>query len=281
VAIVRVQASPVGLALASAPVSTSFAVLPAAGNLIRVAVAMTGNLGSENVTIADNQGNTYTKAADSGNLNDLRAQIWYTYNIGAPAGTFTVTATALGANQATLIQAKEASGFSSVDPLDGTAVNGANSNAPVVGPTAPVGVAEVLVDALCGSYQVIANVEVVVPAWNVDGTFSGFETDSRIVTDMGAQSCAWALAGSAIWVTCIAAFAAAPPVPEARWTQAGRYVMWVDDPTEARLTQMARYVMYPFTCVPGPPPPIPTPAGCPDIITLLPVTGRAGCADEV
>lgn len=254
-AIATVQVSPVVVATSSAAASTSFGSLPAASALIRVAVAMTANLGSEDVTVADNQGNTYTQATDSGNVNDLRVQLWYTYNIGAPSGTFTVTATALGTNQATIIQAKEASGFGAVDPLAGIATATGNSNTAAAGPTGLMAEAEVLLDAVVGSYQTITAVQVVSPTWDVDGTFSGFETDSRIVTNMSAQSVSWSLGGSAVWATGLAGFAAVPDDSDARMTQSARQVLWQDDDaTNVQITQMARQVLYPFTCEPGPGP---------------------------
>ncbi len=254
-AIAFVQASPVVQTSGSSAANTSFGSLPSAVAMITVSIAMVADLGSENVTIADNQGNTYAKAADAGNINDLRGQIWYTYNIGAPGGTFTVTATPTGSNQVTLIQAKEYSGFGASDPITGSATAVGNSIAPAAGPTAPSAAASILVDAVVGSYQTINAVEVVSPVWVSDGTFSGWQTVHRIVTS-GSQSVSWTLNGTAVWTACIVAFTDTPLAADARLDQMGRHTL---DTAEgmARLDQMARHVLFEFTtCGANPPTPV-------------------------
>jgi hypothetical protein len=220
---------------------------------------MRGFLGSEQASVADNQGNTYILATDSGNRNEQRAQIWYAHNIGSPSGTFTVTATALGGgSQQTIVGATEYSGFGATDPLTGAAVNGSgNSSAVSVGPTGSVGAAEVLVCATVAANAVPGSitVETVSPAWtnqfNVVGSALVGSAVSRVVTDMGAQSCAWTLSTASPWGACIVAFAALPLDADAQLTHQGRQVLWIE-PGAAQLIQMARQVLYPATCVPGP-----------------------------
>lgn len=284
-AIAAVQTTGVTAIGGSAPSAVSFSVLPTAGNLIVVSVSMAGDLGSEACTVTDNQGNTYIKAVDSGNFNERKTNIWYAYNIGSPSGTFTVTATALGFNQGTVTQAKEWSGFGSTDPLTGTASNGSNNSVPgSVGPSGAVIVLEALVCTVlgCGT-QAFITVESVSPSWDQDAELlGGYETNSRVVTDGGQQSCSWSTSSSSPWTACLAAFAATPSTAVTRWTQAAREVLWVDE-AAANLTQMARQVIYPFTCEPGPPPPPPPVPGvaCPTTLDGGTGGGITGCVPSI
>ncbi len=255
-AIGQVQVSPLVITGGSGATSTTFGTLPAAGALIRVVVSMLADLGSENVTVADNQGNTYTLAIDSGNINNIRTQLWYAYDVAA-VGTFTVTATALGSNQTTVIQAKEASGFGAADPLTGTASAVGNSINPSVGPSAPFGTAEALVDAVINSYAASSLVEVVSPTWDVDSATGGWQTDSRIVTDMAGQTCSWSLSSGVVWAAALAVFTPVPLASDADLDQMGRHTLLTAEGT-ARLTQIGRRVLFVFTTCGATPPPLVT-----------------------
>jgi len=118
---VNVQNTSLGKAYADT-VAVSFGVLPTSGN--HILVQATGWRGSGTptaCTFSDNQGNTYAQAVFV--LNGRWSAIGYTTTaIGAPSGTFTVTAGPTGGTAGCLeVVAREYSGLTSGNPLDQTA----------------------------------------------------------------------------------------------------------------------------------------------------------------
>ena len=90
-AIARVQATPV--ALGTGTQTLTFGSPPAAGNFIGVLVTAYRNGAAFTFSCADNRGNTYTTACDTGDSNGARAFIFYAFNI-ATGNPFTITLTA-------------------------------------------------------------------------------------------------------------------------------------------------------------------------------------------
>jgi hypothetical protein len=84
--------------------SQSFSTLPAAGNSIIVPIyaynVSYSGVAMANGNVTDNQGNTYTKIAESSSGGNNKTYVFAAYNIGTPSGTFTisVTQTAFAAN---------------------------------------------------------------------------------------------------------------------------------------------------------------------------------------
>ena len=112
-----IQRTSVVTATSSADVTLTFGSLPTPGHAVFVAVAMKATLGTEGVTISDNQSNSYTSEV-APNANNCKAAMAYAYNVAA-SGTFTITVHPTGTTQTTVAEAFEVSGFGTVDPLVG------------------------------------------------------------------------------------------------------------------------------------------------------------------
>jgi len=176
----RVQATPAGTT-GGGTLNLSFGTLPTHVNAIFVKVSFTGGIGTTAVT--DNQGNTYTKAVGANRVGFL-SEVWFTYNIGVPSGTFTVTATGASTIHG---QAEEWSGFGTLNPLfttGSTAPLGSytlNGTLPTVNPDA--------VGIFAGMTANIQTASISAP-WTTDynfNSFSGFG-GHYLISSAGTQS---------------------------------------------------------------------------------------------
>ncbi len=195
--------------------SLQFATLPALGNTVVVRTAVSTPLGGV-VSVADNQGHTYTSAVESPSVGIAKnvAGIWFT-RVTVSSGTFVVTVSSSGLAASTYItiEASEYSGLAS-SPLDQTATNSGTSANPTSGTTAATSIANELV------VPVVTAVNFVTYTWGVpatgytervletDGlTWMPIEGAEKVVSSTGTQAATWTN-GSVTWTACIATFKA-------------------------------------------------------------------------
>lgn len=281
-----VQRTPVGSSTGSANVTLTFPGVATVGHLIVVPIICRAGLGSEDVTVADDAGNTYTLKKGS-NANDNKAILAYAYNIAAPGTPITVTVHPLGSSQQTMARAIEHSGFGAADPIVGFGSSTGNSTGPNTSMGDP-GVSDVLLYGLFANFRLNFNitsitVQAVVPAWteefeklsSVFGTLTG-EADEREITGAaGAQAISWTVNTGINWSAVIVGFYGTPPTALIQMHQLARETLETDGGVvSCSLHQYAREVLYPFTCS-APPPPGTT--GCPEGLPPAPVVGRPGC----
>jgi hypothetical protein len=256
-AITRLQASNTSKVTGGSAAVCSFGSLPNRGSVIAVPVIMRGFIGNEDVSVADNQSNTYHLGADGGNSNDNRAKIYYAYNIGTPSGTFTVTVTASGGTQQTIAKAIEFAGLGSTDPLVGS---GTSTAFPPTATTGSTSSPEMAVIGCFASFRLNFDVPTITvdgtsPTWTeeyeqtstVFGTLVG-EADTRVVSSPGAQAISWTANGAANCSNAIIALYSVPPVPFGRFTQQARQTIVSTGTATVKLTQIARQVAYAQTC---------------------------------
>lgn len=169
--------------------SGSFPALPLGGNFILVE-ALAANT-STNVT--DNQGNTYHRVPASASRVGFTADIWYAYNIGTPAGTFTVTITSPGGN--VWGNAKHYSGFGTNDPLAAYGDNGFGGSGAIDVTASPATVnPNALGCSVCTTSNVFGASMTAAPVqFVVDFNFGGFSgaAASGLIKVAGAQSVTW------------------------------------------------------------------------------------------
>lgn len=107
--------------------SDSFSSLPTAAHAVIVEVSARTAFNTFTVTVADNQGNTYTQVAAAASPGGSASQTWIFWcpSIGTPSGTFTVTATftvasGSGTPGGAVVALLEASGLGSTVDQTGT-----------------------------------------------------------------------------------------------------------------------------------------------------------------
>lgn len=187
-------------------IAKSFASLPAKGNFIVVKVAAHAAANFIRAgQITDNQGNTYQVGVicDPSGISPSCA-IFYAVNIGQPSGIFTVTYTPLS-NCNCWIMIEEWSGMGSEVISATHAANYSSSTTPNTGTTGSV-TPPATGSLVCAVSSIIAAntsyvVDSVSPAWTqIDeqlgvGGSNVFappgESDSRVITASGTQSCGW------------------------------------------------------------------------------------------
>lgn len=196
-------------------IANSLGSLPAAGNFVLVLVHKYTSLHQFAAgDVTDNQGNTYILAAQGVSVSSPQCAIYYCANIGSPSGTFTITVQFGESANGHLIAQEWAN--MGTDPALHVASNAgtgtALSSGTTVSVTPPVDGA--LVVSIAAIIQAATlTVETVSPAWTeVDEVTTPFsapagESDYRIVTAAGTQSCAWTSTVSGAWGAAIAVFA--------------------------------------------------------------------------
>jgi hypothetical protein len=218
-----VQAAPKGRTAGADTISCSFGALPAAGRAVVVVVwgysgVADPDFGTSAVT--DNQGNTYARSVQAPVRtlvsDNVRAAVFACESIGAPSGTFTVTANGANASDTILIGALEVAGLLTSSALDKVAsASGAATTAPTSGTTATTAQAD---EFLVSVYVALAGGVLVLTADAASGwvecleetdsnTYAGGEADTRTVTATGAYSHTWTTASNQ-YTACIASFKA-------------------------------------------------------------------------
>lgn len=208
----------------------TFPSLPSAGEAIVVAVCgwhsspVMSRFRLQSIT--DNQGNTYTKALDveTGGSTSSHLYLYYTANIPAPSGTFSITVTPETASENFIAAGAAAySGLEGSNVLDVTATN--QTSAPTdasVGPSATtIQNDELVVAAACVEAPDDA-LNITTPSGYTQRfvhqnaqTAMGFQYSDKVVASTGAQSASWShddAATSAGLATFRAAATAPPPV---------------------------------------------------------------------
>lgn len=175
----------------------NFSSLPTAGNAIFVELGL-GRSGGNDPTggVSDNQGNTYHQAKTL-RLNGSRAEIWYTWNIGSPSGTFTITCTnAGGGSGVTYFDALEFSGFGTNDPLFTTASASGGGPLTLNGATPTVNPDAVGISALKDEFAPIAGLTSGSP-WSADFNLGNFKAAGAhaIFSVAGTPSVVWSANG--------------------------------------------------------------------------------------
>lgn len=289
----QVQTTGPTIAIATS-ITRSFGVLPSAGDLI---VVNCGGFTSGTILVSDNQGNTYHQAVRTSSFGYSTA-IWYAFNIGAPAGTFTITIADVIAGYL-WGDAFEYSGFVSAnDPLFTTAGNGFSANPLVLTGAIPTLNPDCVVFSGNAMYNGgSCSVNAAVPAWTTDYNYGGFNGAgaSRINNVAGNQSIQWNLSGTNAGGV-LAVFQEPTDFTTPRTSQIAQSVV-ATDTTAVRTSQIVRsflpggnsrvrtsqIVMTLIVTPPGPQPNPPPPAGCPAGTSLepTPVSSDDGCADEV
>jgi hypothetical protein len=205
--------------------SASFLSLPSAGALIAVVVCGQQGVTFQTQTVTDNQGNTYTKAVelDIGGDAPGEAAIYYTANIPAPSGTFTVTVTPVetSGNLLSMI-ALSYTGLEGSSVVDVVASNASASPTDAsVGPSSSTTVNDALILAAACMEAVDSDIAITGPAGYTeradqpDGFYPGFHVADKIVSSTGAQSAAWShddADTAAVLVAFKGAGSAPPPV---------------------------------------------------------------------
>lgn len=214
-ALTKVQTSTRTSGTSITSLANSFGSLPSAGNFVYVVVhkySSGANFAAGDVT--DNQGNTYILAAKGTSVGSGHVAIYYAANIGTPSGTFTITVQYDQVANGHMI-AEEWSGMGS-DPALTVASNAGTGTSLTSGTTTSVtpGVDGALVVAAAAIVQAATlTVETVSPAWTeTDEVTTPFfapagESDQRVITASGTQSCSWTSSVLGGWESCIAVFA--------------------------------------------------------------------------
>jgi hypothetical protein len=194
-------------------VSLSFDSLPSAGSTVIVLFqAYQAGLTLAADAVADNQSNTYTRAASHVQATDYGVAVYHCLSVGSPSGTFTVTLTAggTGACQGILTILE----YTGIDALEGATATGSGLGAPTV--TRAVGTASALQVAICGT---VANqsslvVNTLSPAWTeeaeqLSSSYVPGESNSRL-SDIGTGNftAAWTPSSENIWFAAVAVYTA-------------------------------------------------------------------------
>ena len=203
-----------------ASMATSFDTLPAVGNFV---VALVTNLSgvAGDVTIADNQSNTWGLDRDGGAAANCENVVG-SAQVSTSSGTFTITATATTHQSICAMEIVEISGVVSASAFDIEKAAAANSTTPDTGASSSTTQADEIVLAF---FLLNAGVTGVTP----DGSYTTLDTGDTsvggtrtfsaaylVVSATGAQQASWTYTGSAaLWnaalVTYKAAAAAANP----------------------------------------------------------------------
>lgn len=202
--------------------AATFVSTPTAGNLIVVTVfgwrtPGAGGFRMASNAVTDNKGNTYTQAVQSAldpTNSNVSTSIFYAYNITSSA-TFTITVDPTGVGNYFSWAASEVSGATTGDPLDKTTSNtGTNATAPSTGSTTATSQANEIVFAVHVNdvTQTSITVDTFSPVFtelmeNLDAAnhIPG-ESDYRVISASGTQSCSWTLASASPWSASIATF---------------------------------------------------------------------------
>jgi len=192
-------------------VSVSFDTLPSAGSAVIVLFqAYQAGLTLAANAVADNQSNTYTRAASHVQATDYGVAVYHCLSIGSPSGTFTVTLTAGGTGVCqgilTIIE------FTEVAALEGATATGSGSGAPTV--TRTVAAAAALQVAICGTVanQSSLTVNTLSPAWTeeaeqLSSSYVPGESDSRVASiGTGDFTASWTPTSENVWFAAVAVY---------------------------------------------------------------------------
>lgn len=209
-----IQTTPTFRSSATNP-AVSFTAAPKAGN--RVIVMLWGwsnDYTYTTGTVADNQGNTYTRAAANNYGVNFGMGIFISNPIGTPSGTFTVTMnpTITGSPQ-TGGALMEVSGLSN-DPsiTDRTSCSSGLTAAPTSNATATTILDNELLIATAVGGRTNPMTWTPGAGWTTEATetdsstYQGGQAVSRIVNAKAAYTHTWTLSPSDVWAACIATF---------------------------------------------------------------------------
>lgn len=195
---------------AAASQAVTFTGTPVVGNFIVVAIMLNLAGGVTVSTVADNKGNSYTKAKAQAfgvaSADDL--EIWYAVAATSTA-TFTVTVTPTG-TAAISVAIHEYSRVRTTTPLDKTASASGTSTAADSGATATLTVADELVFAAVGTAGAVPTITTG-GSYNLRETPSivavlALGTEDEIVTATTAVHGTFTLAPSSLWGAIVATF---------------------------------------------------------------------------
>lgn len=247
-AITRVQASPLATVAGGTSSTSTFASPPAVGNLLVVPLFDYNAVAFADGDATDNYGNEWKLAVLSDANGSARVAVLYC-NVLTTGASFAVTINP--ASAAGWYADWKAIEFNDPGSLgwwqvDKTTKATGSSTAPATGSTAATTYADSVVIAAMATNQgspVSITVETVSPAWTQEAEWltsarQPGESDSKIITATGAQSCAWTLGASLAWSAAIVVFNSqtTPPPVSVRITQS--YVESVTKPNpNIQLTQ--------------------------------------------
>jgi hypothetical protein len=172
-------------------VSASFGSLPTIGNRVFVAAGASGQFGTGNIAVSDNQGHSYTQVLGTTEDFGFGAQLHYC-DVVTSSGTFTITvANSSGFSPSTAFLAAEFSGVGAVDQ----SVLNSGVNVSATGDLSGSSAAGCLELAyIVENVAVVTTVDSVSPAYtSVASESSGWTQDLsyRILTGSTNVGCSW------------------------------------------------------------------------------------------
>jgi hypothetical protein len=180
----------------------SFGTLPSAGDFIAVAICGIGGIDFVIQSVTDNQGDTYSLGAKVrlGGGQAGEAAIYYTANIPAPSGTFSITVnpTETVGNNISMV-ALAYTGMEDTDVVDVTATNATASPTDAsVGPSSSTTVNDTLVLALGCMWAASVDISPSDPSSGYtsrgvqeNGVLTALSLGEKIESSTGAQSASW------------------------------------------------------------------------------------------
>lgn len=195
----HVQSSPKGSCASASNCSTSFGVLPAAGNVVVVTLGCWNAIDVCAATQAtDNQNNSYTIQGCQGDATGNSQACVLSGTVGStPGGTFTVTVWAAAATAFEFVATEYSVPGGSVE-LDAVAHNASATGTADTGTSAATVASDELAVCVMAQSSANTNLGITTPAGytrrgveqNANATV-GFESSDKILTSTGTQQCAW------------------------------------------------------------------------------------------